>query len=198
MGTVSRADVIAALTSPRALRLFDGTILGAEPRDDHVLVLADEPRLGGSVAVAVEWPDDELTGMSTGEPCDDLTSWVAEVAMFLDEEFATADLRYARLGLDPVAGYTIVEFASCLNPDVMRQILHIAGLGPDKVSVPPHSTEASIGLSGESAPWRVYSADQDSSIFESELYAWGDLHERVHRRWPCEVDAAWATWNGEG
>jgi hypothetical protein len=135
--------------------------------------------------------------VSIGEPVADLDQWAAEVAMWLDEAFATADLRYVRRETDPVAGHTVVTFAPYINPDVVRELLEIAGIGVDLVSVPPHVTGALIGVVADGARrWRVFSADQEAAVYENELYAWGDLYERIYRRWPKEIDAAEDVWNG--
>jgi hypothetical protein len=61
------------------------------PREEHMLVLLDIPRLGGPVAVEIDWPDDDPTGTMTGDSAHDLQEWIAEEAIWLDEEIATAD-----------------------------------------------------------------------------------------------------------
>ena len=194
---MARSEVLAALRNSEAFESLDLTLVGVEARDDHLFVLVDEARFGGPVGIAFEWPDEDLLGVSTGEPVADLHGWAAEVAMRLDEELTTADLRYVRRAIDSVTGHTVVSFAAHVNADFLRELLEIAGLGPELVSLPPNTTAASIGLTAEDAGrWRVFSADQEASIYESEPHAWGDLYERVYRRWPQTMKAAEDTWNG--
>lgn len=69
---------------------FHGTVLGFLAREDDFLVLVRHPRIEGDVGVAFLWPDADLTGDSTGEPQPTLDDWVVEIAMDLDEYFATA------------------------------------------------------------------------------------------------------------
>src|SRR3954447_19884301 len=124
MATSDHSQAMGALRASPAFKSLGVKVVGLDPRDDHVLLMVEDAWFGGPVAVAIEWPDEEeLTGVSTGEPVANLEEWAFEVALWLDEAFATAEARYVLRATDPVADHTVVRFAPTINPNVVREIL---------------------------------------------------------------------------
>lgn len=104
----TRSDTLDALNA-FVWRGHDVTVSGVLAREDDFLVLVRHSRVENEVGVAYLWPDVDLTGESTGEPQTSLDDWVAEIAMDLDEYFATEPLSRLQGHADPQTGHLVIR-----------------------------------------------------------------------------------------
>jgi hypothetical protein len=89
--------------------MFDGTVYGFESRPYDFVVRLRHSRIEGEIGAAFLWPDADLTGCSTGDPQDSLDEWVVEIALDMDEFFATEPLSRVQGQLDERLGISVVR-----------------------------------------------------------------------------------------